>query len=94
MTNAINSFAHAIATHPAISGAIAAWLIGNIAAALPSPGASSGKLYKFFFAFMHSVGGSIPRLGATLFPQYAKYFGASAIADTHNPDQRSHVAQA
>jgi len=86
MTNLINSVARAVAMHPAISGAIAAWLIGNIAAALPSPDATSGKLYKFFFAFMHSVGGSIPRIGATLFPQYAKYFGASAIAPgTHNP---------
>lgn len=85
MTNLINPIVHATTTHPAISGAIAAWLIGNIAAALPSPDAASGKLYKFFFAFMHSVGGSIPRIGTTLFPQYAKYFGASAIApDTHN----------
>lgn len=85
MTNPINSIGNAITTHPAISGAIAAWLIGNIAAALPSPDAASGKLYKFFFAFMHSVGGSIPRIGTTLFPHYAKYFGASAIApDTHN----------
>lgn len=80
MTNPINSIAHTIAMHPAISGAIAAWLIGNVAAALPSPDAASGKFYKFFFAFMHSVGGSIPRIGATLFPQYAKYFGASAMS--------------
>lgn len=78
-------FVSFIRFHPAISGALAAWLIGNVAAALPSPDANSGKLYKFFFAFMHSVGGSIPRLGATLFPQYAKYFGASAVV----PDNRS-----
>jgi hypothetical protein len=64
--------------HPAASGAIGAWLIGNIAAALPSPDNTSGKLYKFAFAFMHGIGGSIPRIGATLFPQYAKYFGAAA----------------
>ena len=64
------AFISFVRNHPAISGAIAAWLIGNIAAALPSPNAASGQLYKFFFAFMHSVGGSIPRLGATLFPQY------------------------
>lgn len=79
MHSIINSISHSVAVHPVISGAIAAWLIGNVAAALPSPDAVSGKLYKFFFAFMHSIGGSIPRLGATLFPQYAKYFGASAI---------------
>lgn len=83
--NAINSVTRALAAHPAISGAIAAWLVGNVAAALPSPDAASGKFYKFFFAFMHSVGGSIPRIGATLFPQYAKYFGASAIAPDANP---------
>lgn len=70
-------FASFVRSHPAISGAIAAWLIGNIAAALPSPDAKSGKLYKFAFAFMHGIGGSIPRIGATLFPQYAKYFGAA-----------------
>lgn len=87
MTTTISSITHAIATHPAISGAIAAWLIGNVAAALPSPDAASGKLYKFFFAFMHSVGGSIPRIGATLFPQYAKYFGASAIASESQSKQ-------
>lgn len=61
-----NQFTHP--PHPAISGAIAAWLVGNIAAALPSPDEKSGKPYKFIFAFMHSVGGSIPRIGATLFP--------------------------
>jgi hypothetical protein len=63
--------------HPAVCGAIVAWLIGNVAAALPSPDSASGKLYKFVFAFMHGIGGSIPRIGATLFPQYAKYFGAA-----------------
>jgi hypothetical protein len=67
-----------IRSHPAISGAIGAWLIGNVAAALPSPDDKSGKLYKFAFAFMHGIGGSIPRIGATLFPQYARYFGAAA----------------
>ncbi|MFZ0335393.1 MAG: hypothetical protein WAN10_12795 [Candidatus Acidiferrales bacterium] len=74
-----------VRTHPATSGAIGAWLIGNIAAALPSPDSSSGKLYKFAFAFMHGVGGSIPRIGATLFPQYAKYFGAAAVDTKSQP---------
>jgi hypothetical protein len=71
------ALASLVRTHPAISGAIGAWLIGNVAAALPSPDDKSGKLYKFAFAFMHGIGGSIPRIGATLFPQYAKYFGAA-----------------
>lgn len=74
-----------IRAHPAISGAIGAWLIGNIAAALPSPDDKSSKFYKFVFAFMHSVGGSIPRIGATLFPQYAKYFGAAAVTPAAKP---------
>ena len=67
-----------VRNHPAASGAIGAWLIGNVAAALPSPDEKSGKFYKFAFAFMHGIGGSIPRIGATLFPQYARYFGAAA----------------
>jgi len=71
-------FAAALRAHPAVCGAVAAWLIGNVAAALPSPTAQSGNFYKFVFAFLHGIGGSIPRIGATLFPQYAKYFGAAA----------------
>jgi hypothetical protein len=78
-------FATFVRNHPAALGAIGAWLIGNIAAALPSPDASSGKLYKFVFAFMHGIGGSIPRIGATLFPQYAKYFGAAAVDAKSQP---------
>ena len=72
-----------VRNHPAASGAIGAWLIGNVAAALPSPDDKSGKLYKFVFAFMHGIGGSIPRIGATLFPQYARYFGAAAPDAKH-----------
>ncbi len=79
------SFTAFVRTHPAISGAIGAWLVGNIAAALPSPDNTSGKLYKFAFAFMHGIGGSIPRIGATLFPQYAKYFGAAAVDTKPQP---------
>ena len=79
------SFTALVRTHPAISGAIGAWLVGNIAAALPSPDNTSGKLYKFAFAFMHGIGGSIPRIGATLFPQYAKYFGAAAVDTKPQP---------
>lgn len=75
-----------IHNHPAVSGALAAWVLGNIAAALPSPDDKSGKFYKFIFAFMHGIGGAIPRIGATLFPQYAKFFGAIGATENSKPN--------
>lgn len=37
------------------------WIFSNVVTALPSPDQSSGKGYKFFFTFMHSVAGGLPR---------------------------------
>lgn len=75
----MNELFQVIRSHPAISAALGVWILSNIAGAMPSPDDKSGKFYKFVFAFMHGIGGSIPRIGATLFPQYAKFFGAGGV---------------
>lgn len=75
----MNELFQVISKHPAVSSALGVWVLSNIAGAMPSPDDKSGKFYKFVFGFMHGIGGSIPRIGATLFPQYAKFFGASGV---------------
>lgn len=55
-----------------------AWLLSNLAAALPSPngsGFTSGWFYKTLFTFMHLTFGSVPRILATIFPAVGKLVG-------------------
>ena len=43
----------------------AMWLFSNVVTALPSPNNNSNGFYKFFFALLHGLSGSLPRV----FPQ-------------------------
>ena len=57
-----------IAQHQVGSTIVGFWLASNIAGAMPSPDATSGKGYKFIFTLMHGLVGSVPRLLATVYP--------------------------
>lgn len=49
-------------SHSTTSALIAMWLFSNVVTALPSPNGSSGRGYQFFFALMHGLAGSLPRV--------------------------------
>lgn len=51
--------------HQTAVALIAMWLFSNVVTALPSPANTSGNFYKFFFALVHGLSGSLPRV----FPQ-------------------------
>ena len=51
-----------------------AWLLSNLTAALPSPTQTSSVAEKIFFSFMHATFGAVPRVIATIFPQFSKFF--------------------
>jgi hypothetical protein len=51
-----------ISAHQTASALVAFWLGSNFVSALPSPNGSSGKFYQFFFGFVHSLAGSVPRV--------------------------------
>ena len=53
---------------------ISGWLLMNAISAMPTPDASSGKGYKWLFAFGHLLAANGPRLVATLFPAFASRF--------------------
>lgn len=55
-----------IMAHQTTAALVAYWLVSNFVSALPSPSNASGGFYKFFFAFSHSLAGSIPRVFPTL----------------------------
>jgi hypothetical protein len=57
--------------HPTLAGGIAALIATNLIGTMPSPDQGSGKLYRWLFAFLHSI--NIPRLLATAAPQAAKF---------------------
>jgi hypothetical protein len=64
------------AEHHWIILGVSAWLMSNVAAAMPSPSDQSSSLYKTLFTFMHLTFGSVPRIIATLLPaQYQKLLG-------------------
>lgn len=58
----MNSLWNFVATHQTIVALVAMWLFSNIVTALPSPTNDSGGFYKFAFAFMHGLSGSLPRV--------------------------------
>lgn len=42
------------------------WLFSAFVGALPMPDSNSGKLYKFCFAFMHTLSGNLNRAAVAL----------------------------
>ncbi len=66
-----------IAAHRALAAVLAFWMASNFVGAMPTPNDKSGMVYRFFFAFLHGLVGSLPRVAATFLPpQYAKFLGA------------------
>lgn len=58
-----------ITAHQTSAALIAFWLASNFVSSLPSPNNSSVGFYKWFFAFLHGLSGSLPRVfpGARIF---------------------------
>lgn len=58
-----------VMAHQTTVALIAYWIGSNFISALPSPSNTSGGFYKFFFALLHGLAGSIPRVlpGARVF---------------------------
>lgn len=54
-----------VMAHQTTVALIAFWLFSNVATALPSPSNDSAMFYKFFFALVHGMSGSLARV----FPQ-------------------------
>ncbi len=50
-----------ILQYPTTTALVAFWLISNAVSAMPMPDSSSGKVYRWWFAFWHGLVGSIPR---------------------------------
>jgi hypothetical protein len=63
------------------------WVGSNLVMAMPSPGPNSGAFYKWLFASLHAIFGSVPRLIATIWPGAAKFvtFGSSTQDSTPKP---------
>lgn len=51
-----------VGAHQTIIALVAMWLFSNVVTALPSPTNDSPGWYKFTFAFMHGLSGSLPRV--------------------------------
>lgn len=64
--------------HPHIVAIVCFWIFSNGIATMPSPKDNASPWYVWAFGFGHAVAGSLPRLVATLAPQYAKFVGAAA----------------
>lgn len=62
MQTSVSAF---VGAHTTVIAVGSMWLFSNIVTALPSPSNSSGGFYKFFFALLHGLSGSLPRV----FPQ-------------------------
>lgn len=57
---------HFIAVHQTSVSLFAAWLGSNIVTSLPSPTNQSNGFYKFIFALLHGLAGSIARVFPSL----------------------------
>lgn len=62
----MNNLLSSVGAHHTILALIAMWLFSNVVTALPSPTNDgpkpSSNFYKFAFAFMHGLSGSLPRV--------------------------------
>jgi hypothetical protein len=56
-----------------------AWIISNVASALPSPKVEASGFYRWFYAFMHLTFGMVPRMIATMFPAFAQFLNISTL---------------
>lgn len=62
-----------------------AWIVSNIASAMPSPKADASGFYKWLYAFMHMTFGMVPRMIATMFPAAAQFLN---IPTLQTPESR------
>ena len=67
-----------IGTHPAMAALIAFWIFSNLVGLMHTPQATSGKLYRRIFTLLHVLSAGLPRLLATMLPQYAGFLMSSA----------------
>lgn len=58
-----------------------AWVASNFVSTMPSPSDKSGNFYRWLFGSLHGIFGNGARIGATLFPQYAKFLGVAPNGD-------------
>lgn len=58
----MNELWHWAVTHPTPTALVSLWLFSNVVTAMPSPSNESSTFYKFFFALMHGLSGSLPRV--------------------------------
>lgn len=53
------------------------WIFTAAVLTMPTPGSNASEFYKWAFGFLHLLAGAVPRIVATFFPQYAKFFNAT-----------------
>lgn len=58
----MNTIWNFIMGHQTTAALVVMWIGSNIVTALPSPSNQSGGFYKFTFALVHGLAGSIPRI--------------------------------
>jgi hypothetical protein len=66
---------------------IAIWVGINVIMSMPSPaatGPTSHWIYKWAFGALHSIAGGVPRIVATMFPQYSKFIPGTNGGAPHN----------
>ena len=67
--------------HPVACGMVLMWFFSNLVETMPSPNGTASLWYTWVFRLLHVLSGSLPRLVATLAPQYAKLLGAVTTPD-------------
>lgn len=65
---------------------IALWLLICAVNGMPSPTDKSSPWYKWLFGFTHLATAGVPRVIATLFPQFAKYLPGNGNSTPPAPD--------
>lgn len=58
----MGTFWQFVTAHQTTASLVAFWLFSNVATALPSPDNTSGVFYKFLFALLHGLSGSLARV--------------------------------
>lgn len=56
-----------------------AWILSNMASALPAPTSNSSAFYKWAYAVSHATFGMLPRVIATMFPSAAQFLNISTL---------------
>ena len=75
-----------ITAHQLLVGVGGMWLLSNAIGAMPTPHDGSSALYEWFFKFMQSTGGAIPRLMAIYAPNALNTLTGQTVKITDPPN--------